>query len=318
MDPHCLFCYKPLQQGELDYHSQCSRKMFGSATPPVLLFDEDQYEKLASGMITRQVTVTGVQPKLCLDPMPEERGSKKQRFSIDGLRAWYILKPPEPKFPQLPEIEDLTMHMAEAARIAVVPHCLIRMQSGNLAYLTRRIDREKSGNRHMEDMCQLTGHLTENKYRGSYEQIAKTIRRYSANPGLDVINFFDVVLFCFLTGNADMHLKNFSLIDIPEKGGFNLAPSYDLLSTALVMPADKEDLALTLNGKKKRITLWDFRTALDVSSIDKVVQERMFSKFRKALPLWEKLIERSFLDIVMQTAYRELIMKKFRQIRLDS
>ncbi|NTW82602.1 MAG: HipA domain-containing protein [Chlorobiaceae bacterium] len=318
MDPHCLFCYKPLQQGELDYHSQCSRKMFGSATPPVLLFDEDQYEKLASGMITRRVTVPGVQPKLCLDPMPEERGSKKQRFSIDGLRAWYILKPPEPKFPQLPEIEDLTMHMAEAARIAVVPHCLIRMQSGSLAYLTRRIDRGKSGNRHMEDMCQIIGHLTENKYRGSYEQIAKTIRSYSANPGLDVINFFDVVFFCFLTGNADMHLKNFSLIEIPEKGGFNLAPAYDLLSTALVMPSDDEDLALTLNGKKKRITLRDFRTALDVSSVDKVVQERMFSKFRKALPLWEKLIERSFLDIVMQTAYRELIMKKFRQIRLDS
>ncbi len=269
-------------------------------------------------MITRQVTVTGVQPKLCLDPIPEERHSKKQRFSIDGLRAWYILKPPSLKFPQLPEIEDLTMHMAEAARIAAVPHCLIRMQSGSLAYLTRRIDRLKTGNRHMEDMCQITGHLTENKYRGSYEQVAKTIRRYSANPGLDVINFFDVVLFCFLTGNADMHLKNFSLIEIPEKGGFNLAPAYDLLSTALVMPADKEDLALTLNGKKRRITIKDFRTALDVSSVDKVVQERMFTKFRDVMPEWEKLVESSFLDKTLQDRYKELIKEKYRQIRLVS
>ncbi|TLU82866.1 MAG: HipA domain-containing protein [Chlorobium sp.] len=318
MEPRCLFCYKPLEQGEPDYHPLCSRKMFGSATPPALPFDENHCEKLASGMITRQVTVTGVQSKLCLDPIPEERVCKKQRFSIDGLRAWYILKPPSLKFPQLPEIEDLTMHMAEAARIAAVPHCLIRMQSGSLAYLTRRIDRLKTGKRHMEDMCQITGYLTENKYRGSYEQVAKTIRRYSANPGLDVINFFDVVLFCFLTGNADMHLKNFSLIEIPEKGGFNLAPAYDLLSTALVMPADKEDLALALNGKKRRITIKDFRTALDVSSVDKVVQERMFTKFRNVMPIWEKLVESSFLDKTMQDRYKELIKEKYRQIRLVS
>ncbi len=110
----------------------------------------------------------------------------------------------------------------------------------------------------MEDVCQITERLTEEKYNGSYEQIAKAIRRHSVNPGLDVINFFEMVLFCFLTGNVDMHLKNFSLVDTAEKGGITLAPAYDMVATALVTPNDKVDLALTLNGKNKRITLNDF------------------------------------------------------------
>ena len=115
-----------------------------------------------------------------------------------------------------------------------------------------------------------------------------------------------------------MHLKNFSLIDIPEKEGVNLAPAYDLLSTALVMPSDDEELALTLNGKKKRITFKDFKTALKTLSVDEVVQDRMFRKFSKARPELELLIERSFLDKELQIAYKELIMKKYQQIRLDS
>lgn len=102
----------------------------------------------------------------------------------------------------------------------------------------------------MEDMCQLTERLTEEKYNGSYEQIGKTILKYSSNPGLDVVNFCELVLFSFLTGNADMRLKNFSLIHQPGMG-IVFAPAYDLLATVLVNPADDEDFVLTLNGKRK-------------------------------------------------------------------
>jgi serine/threonine-protein kinase HipA len=104
----------------------------------------------------------------------------------------------------------------------------------------------------MEDMCQLTERLTEDKYHGSYEQIGKAIQKYSASPGLDVENFFEIVLFSFLTGNADMHLKNFSLLEQPGLG-MTLSPAYDLVNTALVNPADDEELALNLNGRKKNI-----------------------------------------------------------------
>ena len=318
MEQRCLYCYEPLDSGEGDFHPKCSRKMFGTAVPPLLPYDESQLDELALEVIRSHTVITGVQPKLSLHLESAGKPRDPQRFTIVGLWGGYILKPPSSRFPQLPEIEDLTMHMASALRIATVPHCLIRMQSGNLAYLTRRIDRTKKGKLHMEDMCQITGRLTENKYDGSYEQIGKAILRFSANPRLDVINFFEVVLFCLLTGNADMHLKNFSLIDIPEKEGMNLAPAYDLLSTALVMPSDDEDLALTLNGKKKRITFRDFTTALKTLSIDEVVQDRMFAKFRKARPVLESLIDRSFLDKERQERYKELITKKYQQIRLDS
>jgi serine/threonine-protein kinase HipA len=318
MEQRCLYCYEPLDSGEGDFHPKCSRKMFGTAVPPLLPYDESQLDELALEVIRSHTVITGVQPKLSLHLESAGKPRDPQRFTIVGLWGGYILKPPSSRFPQLPEIEDLTMHMASALRIATVPHCLIRMQSGNLAYLTRRIDRTKKGKLHMEDMCQITGRLTENKYDGSYEQIGKAILRFSANPRLDVINFFEVVLFCLLTGNADMHLKNFSLIDIPEKEGMNLAPAYDLLSTALVMPSDDEDLALTLNGKKKRITFRDFTTALKTLSVDEVVQDRMFAKFRKARPVLESLIDRSFLDKERQERYKELITKKYQQIRLDS
>ena len=318
MERRCLYCYEPLESGETDFHPKCSRKMFGTATPPLLPYDENQLDELALEVVRSHTAITGVQPKLSLHLASNGKTRSPQRFTIVGLWGGYILKPPSPRFPQLPEIEDLTMHMAEALRIATVPHSLIRMKSGTLAYLTRRIDRTKRGKLHMEDMCQITGRLTENKYDGSYEQIAKAIRRFSVNPGLDVISFFEIVLFCFLTGNADMHLKNFSLIDSPEKEGVNLAPAYDLVSTALVMPSDDEDLALTLNGKKKRLTLTAFKTALKTSSVDEVVQDRLFRKFSKARPVLENLIDKSFLDAELKAAYKELLMKKYRQIGLAS
>ncbi len=102
----------------------------------------------------------------------------------------------------------------------------------------------------MEDMCQLSERLTEYKYKGSaYEKIAKIIMQYSSVPELDVINFWEQVVFSWLTGNADMHLKNFSLYS-QRKGYYSLTPGYDMISTALLMPEDTEKLALTLYGKK--------------------------------------------------------------------
>jgi serine/threonine-protein kinase HipA len=317
MQRRCLYCYQPLIHGEGDYHPRCSKLMFGTATPPILPYDETQLSELALQVIRSQVTITGVQPKLSLHLEKPEDKQAPQRFTIVGLWGGYILKPPTEHYPQLPEIEDLTMHLAGALKINTVPHCLIRMRSGTFAYLTRRIDRSKTGKLHMEDMCQITGRLTEDKYHGSYEQIAKAIRHYSVNPGLDVINFFEMVLFCFLTGNADMHLKNFSLLDFPERG-YSLSPAYDMVATALVNPADTEELALTLNGKKKRINIQDFHKALTTLAVDEKVQTRMFEKFKKAIPVWNSLIENSFLDTKMQAAYKQLILDKFCQLKLTN
>lgn len=309
----CLYCYQSLAKNEIDFHPACSKKIFGQSIPPVLPYSESQMEDLATQIVRSQMAVTGVQPKLSLELVASKNKTEPKRFTIVGLWGGYILKPPTHNYPQLPEVEDLTMHLANIAKIKVVPHSLIRLQSGGLAYITKRIDRNKKEKLHMEDMCQLTEKLTEDKYNGSYEQVAKTILKYSANPGLDVVNFFEQLLFSFLTGNADMHLKNFSLINQPGIGNI-LSPAYDLVATVLVNPADEEDTALTLNGKKKKIKRSDFVAAFNTLKLDAKQQENMFNKMEKAKTKWIEFIDYSFLSDDFKLAYKELIRKRFLRI----
>jgi hypothetical protein len=300
----CLYCYQPLEQNETDFHSRCSKKIFGTATPPLLPYSKDDIESLALEVVRSQVTITGVQPKLSVD-LEKEKGGEK-RFTIVGLWGGYILKPQTEQYANLPENEDLTMHLARLAKINTVPHSLIRFKDGSLAYITKRIDRDKKGNKiPMEDMCQLTEKLTEQKYKGSHEQIAKKIVEFSAYPVLDLINYVEILLFCYLTGNADMHLKNFSLYKKIKET--TLTPAYDLLSTKLVIPEDTEELALTLNGKKRKLKRSDFDNLLKTMKVEDKVIENTYNKFRKVLPLWYDFIEISFLPNQMKIDYKALI-----------
>lgn len=299
----CLYCYKHLADGEVDYHKSCARKIFESTTVPVLPYTRVNIKELAQEIVSASTTVTGVQAKLSLD-ITRGHAGEPQRFTIVGLWGRFILKPQTDRFANLPENEDLTMHLAEAAGIKTVPHSLIRFADGELCYITHRVDRTKNGDKiAMEDMCQLSERLTEDKYKGSYERIAKLIKQYSAAPLLDVVNFWEVVVFSWLTGNADMHLKNFSLYRPADN--YMLTPAYDLLSTSIVMPEDDEELALTLNGKKKKIKRADFEKAMLDSGMDEKAIENLFKKFAKTLPKWYALIEESFLPKDMMTAYRE-------------
>lgn len=308
----CLFCYKPLKEGEIDYHKACTRKIFESTTVPMLPYTRANIKELAREIVTASTTVTGVQAKLSLD-ISRGHAGEPQRFTIVGLWGRFILKPQTDRFANLPENEDLTMHMAEAAGIKTVPHSLIRFADGELCYLTRRVDRTKNGAKiAMEDMCQLSERLTEDKYKGSYERIAKLIRRYSSAPLLDVVNFWEVVLFSWLTGNADMHLKNFSLFR--PANDYMMTPAYDLLSTALAMPEDDEELALTLNGKKKRIKREDFEIAMRDSGLEEKAISNLFLRFSKAIPKWHELITESFLPLNLQQAYHDKIDKMVRKI----
>ncbi len=294
------------------YHPKCSKRFFGNATPPILDFTEDQILQLAEQVIKSQKTVTGVQPKLSLGLSNEIRASG--RLTIVGLSGEYILKPQTSLYANLPEIEDLTMHLAQISKIKTVPHALIRLKSGQMAYITRRIDRDNGKKRHMEDMCQLTERLTEHKYKGSYEQIAKAIKKYTVNPGLDVTDFYELVLFSFLTGNNDMHLKNFSLLK--RNLTYDLCPAYDLVASELVVEGDDEDLALHLNGKKKKIKKRDFEHAMHRDGMDQKVIENIFKKYKKLLPKWANFIDESFLPAPVKNEYKDLIVQKSIQIEL--
>ena len=307
----CLYCYKELEEGMVDYHPQCAKRFFGMVTVPGFPYHHSEIKDLAKEVVRSQTTVTGVQAKLSMDI---EKLQHETRFTIVGLWGRFILKPQNELYSNLPELEDLTMHLAEIAKIQVVPHTLVRFADDQLCYLTRRIDRTAKGEKiPMEDMCQLSEKLTENKYRGSYEQIAKLILRYSAAPKLDLAKFWEIVLFSWITGNSDMHLKNFSLY-APIQGNPQLAPAYDLLNTLLVMPSDTEELALTLNAKKKKIMLQDFQKAVANSGLEEKVFLNILRKYQAVKNEWFAFIERSFLPPEMKTAYIQMITNRMSRL----
>ncbi|MGB3196572.1 MAG: HipA domain-containing protein [Saprospiraceae bacterium] len=303
----CLYCYKPLLENEQDFHAVCTKRMFGTNQAPKIDFNLKDLEKLAKEIVVRSIAITGVQPKLSLDL--EKHRNQISRLTIVGLYGNYILKPPSKEYRELPQNEDLTMHLANIVKIKVAQHCLIRLHSGELAYITKRFDRSKKSKIAVEDFCQLSENLTEHKYRGSIEKVAKITNKYTTNKGLEILRLFELVLFCYLTGNADMHLKNFALLE-NTFGEYELAPAFDLLSTALVIPDDKEESALTINGKKSRITKGDFDTLASSMDINEKVLFRIYNKFNSVLPTWIEFIKQSYLSKAMQDKYIQLIKAK--------
>jgi len=298
----------------VDYHPQCAKRFYGTTNVPGFPYRHSEIKELAKEVVRRQTAVTGVQAKLSMDI---EKLQHESRFTIVGLWGRFILKPQTELYPYLPELEDLTMHLAEAAKIQVVPHTLVRFADGQLCYLTRRVDRTTKGAKlPMEDMCQLSEKLTENKYRGSHEQIAKLILHYSSAPKLDLERFWEIVLFSWITGNSDMHLKNFSMYS-PLPGNYQLAPAYDLLNTLLVMPSDTEELALTLNARKKKIKLQDFRSAMINSGLDEKVIKNMLKKIHTAKESWYDWIERSFLPQEMKIGYTAMIKERLDRLNIE-
>ena len=308
----CLYCYKELAEGEVDFHKGCAKKFFGMPYAPELPYSLNDLDALAAQVIKAQTTLTGVQAKLSLHL---DRHDGSRRLTIVGLWGDYIFKPQTQTYKALPENEDLTMHLAEIAKIKVVPHTLIRLQDGTLGYLTKRIDRTPDGGKiPMEDMCQLTERQTEYKYKSSYEQIAKVIAKYSYVPLLDLTDFYEQVFFSWLVGNNDMHLKNFSLY--APKGKWFLTPAYDLLNVSMANPKDTEELALTLNGRKKRMKKSDFVSAMTLSGIAPKVFDNMIEKYRKLLPKFYDMIDTSFLEDESKEAYKQGITSRLERMSL--
>jgi len=284
--------------------------LFGRTIPPDLDYTYNQLNELAKKVVLSRVTIPGVQVKLSVAIEKSRHGNN--RFTIIGLWGKYILKPPVMNYPEMPEIEHLTMRMAEIAGIKTVPNGLIALASGELAYITRRIDRDKNDLKiHMEDMCQLTGRLTEHKYRGSLESIGRIIKKYSSNPLLDCQYFLEVVIFSFLTGNADMHLKNFSLIYRPN-GMIQLSPAYDLLSTRLLISEeiDPEETALSMNGKKRNLTRGDFQKLADNLGINQRQYENILNHFTNVIPKLIAATEGSFLSAQKSAEFKAILIQR--------
>ena len=307
----CLFCYQPLEKGQQDFHPSCAKKFFGSTQAPVIDFDLKHLEELAKQNIIKSKAITGIQAKLSLNV--EKHKNEPSRLTIVGMHGDYILKPPSSQFKELPENEDITMHLSELVKIKTARHSLIRLKSGELAYITKRFDRNKGAKIAVEDFCQLSENLTEHKYRGSIEKIGKITQSFTTNKGYEAQRLFELVLFCYLTGNADMHLKNFSLIE-NSLGEYELSPAYDLLNTAIVMPEDKDESALTINGKKNKLNRNDFKELATSLKINDKSLEAIYRRFDALLPNWISWIEQSFLSELFKESYINLLKKKHKRL----
>ncbi len=315
-DRNCKICLDPLGGEESDYHPACCRRVFGGGLPPKLPFTWADLNSLAEKAVRSHVAIPGVQPKLSLHL---ERGSDREggRFALVGLEGNYILKPPVDRFPEMPELEHLTMRMAGCFGIETAGCGLVALDDGTMTLVVRRMDRVGGNKLPMEDMCQLMDRLTEEKYRGSLEAVGKTILRYCANPGLDALRFFEINLFCFLTGNADMHLKNFSLLR-PVEGEIKFSPAYDLLPTVLLLPEDAEETALTLNGKKKKLGPGDFRAFGAALKLTERQVINSLKRVEKGMDAAMALIGRGFCSAEMANRYRKLVSDRWRRLENPS
>lgn len=309
---NCLCCGKPLRTpDETGWHKACIKRFFGTTKLPEIEIDDKTLNLLATETTNKGFTVPGVQKKLSLHLVSD---SRKPRLTLVNYPTGYILKPQVAEFEALPESEQLIMTMADMAGISTVPHALIKGNAG-LAYITKRVDRNLTDDKiemlAMEDFCQLDLRLTEDKYRGSYERCAKIIKQYSSRVGIDMAEFYIRLVFCFIVGNSDMHLKNFSLIETAEGSGeYVLSPAYDLLPVNANMPADKEQFALAMNGKKMNIRKGDFLKFADTCGITRQTAEKLIENLVKLTPKWIAMCENSLLTDKLKDRLKKIITER--------
>lgn len=310
---NCLCCGKPLRTpDETGWHKACIKRFFGTTKLPEIEIEDKTLNLLATETTNKGFTVPGVQKKLSLHLVSDD--SRKPRLTLVNYPTGYILKPQVAEFEALPESEQLIMTMADMAGISTVPHALIKGNAG-LAYITKRVDRNLTDDKiemlAMEDFCQLDLRLTEDKYRGSYERCAKIIKQYSSRVGIDMAEFYIRLVFCFIVGNSDMHLKNFSLIETAEGSGeYVLSPAYDLLPVNANMPADKEQFALAMNGKKMNIRKGDFLKFADTCGITRQTAEKLIENLVKLTPKWIAMCEKSLLTDKLKDRLKKIITER--------
>ena len=311
----CLCCGKKFtlkafpEELESSWHKECVKTFFGSQKLPVLDVSEETLKRLAEESTNKGFTVPGVQKKLSL------------HLTEENAPTGYILKPQTEEYETLPEAEYLVMQMARIVGIKTVPFALIKMNGqGVLAYITKRIDRitfdGKKQMLAMEDFCQLEERLTEDKYKGSYERCAKVIQKYSSMAKYDLTELYLRLIFSFVVGNSDMHLKNFSLIEKAEGSSeYVLSAAYDLLPVNAIMPEDEEEFALTMFKRKRKIKRKDFLVFAEEIGIEQKSAEKMIAKVVKAKDNFISMCEESYVSTTVKERLVELIEKRVEALK---
>jgi serine/threonine-protein kinase HipA len=254
----------------------------------------------------KKLSIQGVQPKLSA-----AISIVGQEFKIVDQFGTYIIKPQNDLFPQLPENEDVTMRMAKVFGLDVPFHGMIYAKDGSLSYFIKRFDRYGKGNKlATEDFAQLTGNTRDTKYRFTMEKLIPVLDEYCSFPAIEKADFFKRILFCYVTGNEDMHLKNFSVIT--KNGKTTLTPVYDFLNSTIAIKNPEEEIALTLKGKKSNLKAADFIEyyAKDRLQLNDKTVAIILEQMQQVIPKWKELLEISFLSEDMKEKYLNLLETK--------
>ena len=302
----CLSCQKPIPELEEGYHIRCARRLFDAKWVPVIPFSSTDIVTQAAKMIGN-ISISGVQPKLSV-----HLDKKEKVLAVVETGGHFILKPQVEQFRNLPENENLCMNIAEDLGIETPPHGLLRFQDGRFCYVIRRFDRLKDGSKlHQEDFQQLTG--IEDKYAGSAERAGKAILSFSSAPLLDAVILFERLLLFFVVGNGDAHLKNFSMLKRPELG-YRLSPVYDIVNSRLVLPSEKEEMSLSINGKRNNLKREDFiALARHMGFADRVVAA-VFDRIENKKEAITAGVESSFLPKKMKAGFREIFEERWSRL----
>ena len=319
----CLYCGMQISdhasavEKSWCWHKKCIKDFFHVKDMPVLDITKEQLEKLANETVNEGITIPGVQKKLSLHLSCDMNA----RLTIVDYPTGYILKPQTEEFKNMPEFEDLAMRLAEIMGIQTVPHALIKM-NGEYAYITKRIDRDITGEKirlyAMEDFCQLSRRLTQDKYRGSYENCGRIIKKYSEIPGVDLSELFLRVVGSFVMGNSDMHLKNFSLRETePGNRKFHLSKAYDMLPVNVIMSEDQEQLALTINRKKRNIHRKEFLILAESCGLMPKVAEHIIAIVGGLMEKFLKQVDEAYLSENQKEKVKELIVERIEILKKE-
>lgn len=303
----CPITYEPIEEDKR--YSETALKLLSRNLKELKEFPYTSKEQiLLAVQFAQKLSIQGVQPKLSI-----KLNVKDEKFEVVAKKGQYILKPPHDLYMEVPQNEDVTMRLAKIAGIDVPFHGMIYNADGSLSYIIKRFDRKGTKKIGVEDFSQLLGFDRETKYESSMEQVISVVEKHCSFPALEKLKLFRLVLFNFLVGNEDMHLKNFTLIRQGSK--VNLSPAYDLLNTTILIKA-KEEIALSICGKKSRLKRGDLLNyfAIERLKLSKEIVEDEMRMFNSILGKWEELLESSFLSEPMRAQYLSLIKERWKRL----
>ncbi|MEM0964541.1 MAG: HipA domain-containing protein [Verrucomicrobiota bacterium] len=308
----CPITLEPAPKGKL--YSEAGLKMMHPRLAGLHALEYSAEEQIKQArMRADKMSIQGVQPKLSA-----VLRISKQSIELVDSAGKFILKPNPPTFEEVPANEALTMRMAATAGIDVPAHGLLRAVDDSWVYFVKRYDRVGRSERvHVEDFAQLIGANRDTKYDSSLERVAELVERFCTFPALEKPKLAKRLLFCFLTGNEDMHLKNFSLW---HRGGVvSLAPGYDFLNSTLVLGGAKEESALPISGKKKHLTrkLWLSYFCNERLGLSENQIETILNGLSAALPKWRELLGSSYLSEGAKEGYREILEQRVDRLKLS-